>query len=95
MCSFFDEALAAWGTLSEEQDQVRMVAVKVIIEGLRRPIIVLWRNKEAWERMMNTALKKAAEKQTELHVELRCFMKGQGDQIDKSFSKDWVFSCTQ
>lgn len=76
MSSFFDEALAAWGTLSEEQHQLRMVAVKVIIEGVSRPIVVLWRNKEGFERMMETVLKQAAAQQTELNVEVRCFKKG-------------------
>lgn len=75
MSSFFDEAPAAWATLSEEQYQVRMVAVQVLVEDLRRPIVVLWRNQEGWERMMNTVRKQAAEKQTELDVEVRCFKK--------------------
>lgn len=75
MSSFFDEALAAWATLSEEQHQVRMVAVKVLVQDVSRPIVVLWRNKEGWERMMNTVRKQAAEKPTVLDVEVRCFQK--------------------
>lgn len=76
MDSFFDEARAAWGALGEEQHQSRMVAVKVIIEGVSWPVVVLWRNKEGFERMMGTVLKQAAEKQLELNVQVHCFKKG-------------------
>ncbi|MCJ1465960.1 hypothetical protein MMC07_004579 [Pseudocyphellaria aurata] len=76
MTSFFDEALAAWGALSEEHYQPRMAAVKVIIEGISLPIVVLWRNKEGFERMIATVLEQAALKPTKLSVEVRCFKKG-------------------
>lgn len=43
MSSFFDEALSAWGTLEMTQQQPRMIAVKVSIENVRRPIVVMER----------------------------------------------------
>lgn len=77
MSSFFDGALAAWGALDEEPPhllQARIAAVNVIIEDLARPIVVLWRNKEGFERMMETVLEQADEtKKTKLNVEVRCF----------------------
>lgn len=74
--SFFDEALAAWGTLGEEQHPPRMSAVNVTIERVRRPIFVLWKHDEGFERMMKTVLEQAAEKQTKLNVEVRCIKRG-------------------
>lgn len=76
VASFFDEAMTAWGALSEEQYQPRMAAVKVIIEGVSLPIVILWRNKEGFDRMMATVLEQAALKPTKLSVEVRCFKKG-------------------
>lgn len=76
MSSFFDEALAAWGALGEDQPQPRMAAVKVIMEGIGRPTVVLWRNKEGFSRMMDMVLEQAAEKQTKFNVEVRCFKRG-------------------
>lgn len=77
MNSFFDEALAAWGTLGEDQNQPRMIAVKVIIEGVGLPLVVLWRNKDGFERMMATVRKQAAAgKLAELNVQVRCLKRG-------------------
>ncbi|MCJ1467849.1 hypothetical protein MMC07_006474 [Pseudocyphellaria aurata] len=67
--SFFDEAQAAWGTLGEEQHPPRMSAVNVAIERVRRPIFVLWKNDEGFERMMKMISEQAAKKQTKLNVE--------------------------
>lgn len=74
--SFFDEALAAWSTLSEEQYQPRIIAVKVIIEGISRPIAILWKNEEGFERMINTVLEQAAGKHMKLNVEVYCLKRG-------------------
>ncbi|MCJ1468113.1 hypothetical protein MMC07_006741 [Pseudocyphellaria aurata] len=76
MSSFFDEALAAWGALGEDQLQPRMAAVKVSMEGISRPVVVLWRNKEGFSRMMDMVREQAAEKQSKFHVEVRCFKRG-------------------
>lgn len=76
MSSFFDEALAAWGALGEEQHQQRMAAVKMIIEGVRRLIVVPWRDEDGFKTMLDTVLEQAAGKQTKLNVEVRCFQRG-------------------
>lgn len=76
MTSFLEEAQASWGALGEEQPQPRMIAVKVIMEGVGRPIVILWRNQDGFERMMATVLEQAADRQTKLNVEGRCFKRG-------------------
>lgn len=73
MSSFFDEALAAWGTLGEEHHPTRMIGVKVMIQDVSQPIFVLWRNKEGFEGMMDTISKQAGRKQTQLDVEVHCY----------------------
>lgn len=72
---FFDEALAAWGALREEQPQPPMIAVKVIIKDFTRPIVVLWRNLESFDSMMDTIHEQAAGKPTKLNVDVHCFSK--------------------
>lgn len=73
MGSFFDKALASWGALGEERHQPRMAAVKVTIEGMSRPMVVLWRDQESFKTMMDMVLEQAAGKQKNLNVEVRCY----------------------
>ena len=48
----------------------------MIIEGVRRLIVVLWRDKDGFKTMLDTVLEQAAGKQTKLSVEVRCFQRG-------------------
>lgn len=74
MASFFDEAFAAWAALGQPDQQPRMLAVKAVVEGQPRPILVLWRNKEGFDRMVDVILKEAVGKEV-LNVEIRCIRK--------------------
>lgn len=47
-----------------------------MIEDVCLLIVVLWRNKEGFEGMMNVVLEQAAGRQTKLIVEVHCFKRG-------------------
>ena len=72
--AFFKEASTAWGALGEPDQQPRMIAVKAVVEGQPRPILVLWRSKEGFIRMIDVILKEAVGKEV-LNVEIRCVRK--------------------
>lgn len=67
--------MTALGALRKKQYQPRMAAVKVIIEGVILPIVILWGKKEGFERMIATVLEQAL-KPTKISVKVRCFKKG-------------------
>ncbi|MCJ1465953.1 hypothetical protein MMC07_004572 [Pseudocyphellaria aurata] len=76
--SFFDEAVAAWGTLGDHaQHQPCMAAAKISIPDVIVPMVLPWRSKDSFDRMMATVLQRAAAlDQTEvLHVGVRCLAK--------------------
>lgn len=73
MTSFFKEALTAYNTLGDTLPN--MVAVKVVIDDISRPMIVLWKDKEGFANMLD-AISEAAEGHTGvLNVEVTCLMK--------------------
>ena len=70
--TFFNEARLAYNVLGGPNGGVRLLAVKVIIEGVARPIVLLWDNEKGFDRMMEAIAREAARRAGDLNVEVRC-----------------------
>ena len=74
--SFFEVAHSAWRALGEARDGTRLLGVKVVIEGVTRPIVVLWENEDGFERMMDAISNEMVGRVGNLDVEVRCIELG-------------------
>lgn len=74
---FFKEAKAAYHALGKSTDKSRLLGVKVTIEGVTRPIVVLWKSKDGFERMVEAISNQRAGQAGNLNVEVRCIKLGQ------------------
>ena len=68
----FNEARLAWHLLGGRDDRVRLLGVKVVIEGVARPIALLWDSESGYERMVEAVAREVIGKAGELNVEVRC-----------------------
>ena len=76
LSSFFDEALSAWGVIGGRGNSIIMAGVTVVIKSIPRPIFVLWRNKEGFERLMESIRKESVGRGEGLEIEVRCRPEG-------------------
>ena len=69
---FFHEARQAWHILGGPDDGARLLGVKVVIEGVARPIVLLWDSTDGFERMVEAITKEVEGKIDSLNVEVSC-----------------------
>ena len=69
---FFHEARQAWHILGGPDDGARLLGVKVVIEGVARPIVLLWDSTDGFERMVEAITKEVEGKTDSLNVEVSC-----------------------
>lgn len=74
--SFFNEAHSAWHVLGETSDQARLLGVKVSIEGITRPVVVIWESKDGFKRMVEAISNETVGRTQNLNVEVRCIKLG-------------------
>ena len=75
--AFFQEARFAWHFLDDESDKgARLLGVKVVIEGVARPIVLLWGSEDGYERMVEAVRSQIARTDGGLNVEVRCIRMG-------------------
>ncbi len=74
--TFFDEANAAWHALSKPNEKSRLLGVKVIIEGVTRPIVLLWDSVDGFERMVEIISSEMVGRTGNMNVEVRCIKLG-------------------
>lgn len=75
--SFFKEAQAAYHALGKSTDKSRLLGVKVSIEGVMRPIVILWESKDGFERMVEAMANEMVGRMGNLNVEVRGIKMGQ------------------
>ncbi len=75
--SFFNEAKSAWHAIRAQSKETWLMGVKVTIEGVMRPIMVLWENEDGYERMLEAISDELLGKAGKLNVEVRGVQFGQ------------------
>ncbi len=74
---FFKEAKAAYHALGKSTDKSRLLGVKVTIEGVTRPIVILWESEDGFERMVEAMANEVVGRIGNLNVEVRGIKMGQ------------------
>lgn len=74
---FFKEAKAAYHALGKSTDKSRLLGVKVTIEGVTRPIVILWESEDGFERMVEAMVNEVVGRIGNLNVEVRGIKMGQ------------------
>ena len=75
---FFDEAFAAWNILGDGGINTRMSAVSVTTLTSEWPIVIPWKNKDSFERMLEIVNNLTMGKTEPVHAKVKCIESGQG-----------------
>ena len=75
MDQFFDRAKVAWDFPTASNPDTEMAGVGVEVEGIQWPMIVAWRDLQAYQWMMDTIARAAIGRVQDLHVQVKCIPK--------------------